>query len=165
MQRLYVESDLPVDAGTAWQLFDSEPFRHRLDARARLLTQVLDERREGGVVARTLRIRSLTELPGMAARALGSRHLTYEMRTRFDPSRSLLEWTIQLPVLTDRVRVGGRTRIEDRPQGSRRVVEGTVEIQLPVIGGRCERIVVSEFQRSMAASAALAREMLLEKAS
>jgi len=162
MQRLYVESDLPVDAATAWQLFDSPTFRERLDARARLHTEVVDEHSEGAVVRRTLRIRSLKELPGIAARALGTRYLTYDMSTRFDPARSRLEWSVRLPVLTDRVSVSGATRIEDRPHGSCRIVEGEVEIRLPVIGGRCERIVVSEFQRSMGAASTVARELILE---
>lgn len=164
MQRLYVASDLAVDPAAAWRLFDSEAFRLRLDARARIHTRIVDEGREGAVVRRTLRIRSLTELPQVAARALGSRHLTYDMSTRFDPAASRLDWSIQLPVLTDRVLVAGATRIEPRDGGSCRVVEGTVEIRLPVIGGRCEKIVVSEFHRSMEAAAALAREMILERA-
>lgn len=163
MQRLYVASDLDVDPVTAWRLFDSEAFRLRLDARARLHTRIVDEQRDGAVVRRTLRVRSLTELPHVAARALGSRHVTYDMSTRFDPGLSRLDWSIRLPVLTDRVLVAGSTRIEPQAGGSRRVVEGTVEIRLPVIGGRCEKIVVSEFQRSMEASAALAREMILER--
>lgn len=164
MQRLYVESHLPIDATGAWQLFDSEDFRHRLDARANLHTRVLDERREGRLLWRTVQIRSLNELPGIAARALGSRHLTVDMTTAYDSRRSRLDWIIKVPVLTDRILVSGHTRIDPHIDGSLRVVEGTVEIRLPMIGGRCEKIVVSEFQRSMETSSALAREMILEKA-
>lgn len=162
--KLYVESLLPVDPATAWSIFESDTFRDRLEAKANLHSEVLETRDEGPVQIRRLKFTSRNELPAVVAKLLGASHLTYEQTNRFDPSRSRLDWTVKLPVMTDRVKVSGATTIEPHPQGSRRVVDGDVEVSVKLIGGQIEKAVVAEFERSMNRAVELARDLIRERA-
>lgn len=163
MKKLYVEDQLPVDATTAWDLFESEAFRERLASETGLSAVVLASTDEGTVQRRTLRFTSKNELPGVASKALGMKHLTYDQTTRFDRATGRLDWTVKLPVLTDRVRVEGRTVITDTPGGSRRVVDGQIEVSMPVIGGQIEKVVVGEFEKSMRRAVDIVRGMIRDR--
>lgn len=163
MKKLYMESHLPVDAATAWDLFESDAFRDRLAAETGLSSEVLSSREEGAVRHRTLRFTSRNELPAVAAKAMGMKHLTYDQTTRFDPTTGRLDWAVKLPVLTDRVKVEGRTTITDAPGGSKRVVDGTIEVAMRVIGGQVEKVVVSEFEKSMQRAVDIVRQMIRER--
>lgn len=163
MKKLFVESHLPVDAATAWDLFESDAFRDRLAAHTGLTSEVLESREEGSVQIRRLRFTSANELPAIAAKAMGMKHLTYEQTNRFDASASRLDWTVSLPVLADRVRVAGVTTIQDAAGGCKRVVDGTIEVQMRLIGAQVEKIVVGEFEKSMQRAVDLVRDMIRER--
>lgn len=163
MQKLYVESDLPVSAATAWEVFESDAFRERLAAQTNLSSEILEEKQEGSVQVRRMRFVSGNELPGVVAKALGMKNLTYEQVNRFDPTTGRLDWTVHLPVLQDRVKVGGITVITDTPGGSRRVVDGTIEVNMRLIGGQVEKLVVGEFEKSMSRAVDVARELIREQ--
>jgi hypothetical protein len=162
--RLYVESLLPVAPAKAWELFESAAFRQRLAARANLSSEIVSERMEGAVQLRRMRFRSGNELPGVVAKMLGATHLHYEQDNRFDPAASTLTWTVQLPVLTDRVKVGGVTSIQPHPDGCKRVVDGVCEVKVALVGGQIEKAVVAEFEKSMARAVDIVREMIREGA-
>ncbi len=161
--RLFVESVLPVDPARAWELFESEAFRVRLREKAKLTSEVLSTRMEGGVEIRRLRFQSGNELPGVVAKLLGSTHLRYEQENRLEASASRLTWTVALPVLTDRVKVSGVTTIYPHPDGCRRVVDGVCEVKVALVGGQIEKAVVGEFEKSMARAVEIVRDMIRER--
>lgn len=160
MQKLFVESHLPVTPEVAWDVFESEPFREALAERTNLASRVLEVRQEGEVEVRVIEFTSGQKLPGVVAKALGSDRLSYTQTNRFDRSRSRLDWTVALPALGERVSVSGETLIEPHPQGCRRVVNGEIEVRIRLVGGQIERVVAGEFQRSMERAVDLARDML-----
>ncbi len=161
--KLFVQSDLPFDAKTAWSLFESPEFDARLEDAANITCELLEEKMEGDVKVRRLRYTSKTELPGMVATALGSKNLTYVQTNRFDASKGRLDWTVALPVLTDRVDVGGVTTITDTSGGSRRVVDGEINVRMRLVGGRIEKAVVGQFEKSMRRAVDLVRDIAREK--
>jgi hypothetical protein len=165
--RLFVESVLPVPPARAWALFESAEFRSRLDARANLRTEVLSTREETTPDGRTIEVRRMkftsgNELPGVVAKLLGTRHLTYEQENRLDAASSRLDWVVKLPVMSDRVRVAGSTVIHPHPEGCRRVLDGVCEVKVALVGGQIEKAVVSEFERSMGRAVELVRELIRE---
>jgi hypothetical protein len=161
--RLFVESVLPVDPATAWDLFESDDFRARLRDRAGVTSEVVWSRTEGATIVRRMRFQSGTELPSMVAKLLGTNHLRYEQENRLEPAASRLSWTVHLPVLSDRVKVAGATTIFPDPEGCRRVLDGVCEVKVALIGGQIEKAVVGEFQKSMARAVEIVREMIEER--
>ncbi len=163
MQKLYVESQLPVDPQTAWEVFESDEFRSRLATQTGIRSKVLEERQEGDVEVRKLEFVSGRELPGIVAKALGSKHLSYNQTNRLDLAKSRLDWVVELPALGDRVSVSGVTSIEPQGSGSRRVVDGTISISMRIIGKQIEKAVVGNFEKSMQQAVDLALEMMRER--
>lgn len=162
MQKLYVESQLPVNPELAWEIFEGDAFRARLASHTKLTSEVLSESTDGDVQVRTLRFTSATELPKMVAKALGSKSLQYDQTNRLDLAKSRLDWNVVLPNLSDRVSVAGSTIIEPAAGGSRRVVDGTIEVKMRLIGGQIEKVVVGQFEKSMRKAVDVALEMMRE---
>lgn len=166
MQKLYVESRLPVSPEEAWDVFESDEFRERLWTQSGTKSEVISERMDGAVEVRKLKFTLARELPGMVAKALGAKHLAYEQENHFDKSRSRLDWTVVLPMLGDRVKVEGVTTIEPNGENtSRRIVDGTIEVNMRLIGGQVEKAVVGEFEKSMRQAVDLALQMMKERES
>lgn len=163
MQKLYVESHLPVGPEEAWEVFESDAFRERLAVETGLSTEVLDTRMEGQVEVRHLRYTSGKDLPGIAAKTLGTKRLMYEQTNRFDKPNSKLDWNVVLPMMSDRVSVKGVTWIKPTPTGSHRVVDGIIEVKMRLVGGQIEKVVVGEFKKSMERAVELALEMMAER--
>jgi hypothetical protein len=161
--KLFVESLLPTDPATAWEIFESKEFEQRLEAQTNIRCEVLEAREEGDKTFRRLRYTSGTELPKMVAKALGSKHLTYEQHNHFDRSTGTMKWNVLLPVLGDRVSVGGTTTISDHEGGCRRVVDGDISVKMRLIGGQIEKAVVGEFEKSMERAVDIARDLIRER--
>ena len=156
--KLYVASDLDFDPETAWEIFESDEYGRRLEQATDLVCTVLSEGRDGDIATRHVRYVSKRELPGMVAKALGSKSLTYEQHNRFDAARSRMDWRVVIPA-SDRVQVSGITTITATPTGSRRVVDGDITVQVRLIGGQIEKAVVAEFERSMRRAVDLVRQI------
>jgi hypothetical protein len=162
--KLFVESHLPVDPETAWKVFESETFDERLQAQTGMKVEKLSETPQGeGVLIRKMKYTSGNELPGLVAKALGSKHLTYTQTNRMDYTTSRLDWTVELPVLQDRVSVAGSTIIEPHPNGCRRVVDGEITVKMRVVGSQIEKAVVAEFEKSMGRAVDIARQLIAER--
>ncbi len=152
--KLFVESHLPVDPETAWKVFESETFDERLQAQTGMKVEKLSETPQGeGVLIRKMKYTSGNELPGLVAKALGSKHLTYTQTNRMDYTTSRLDWTVELPVLQDRVSVAG----------CRRVVDGEITVKMRVVGSQIEKAVVAEFEKSMGRAVDIARQLIAER--
>ncbi len=161
--KLHVQHDLPIPAKTAWEIFESEAFDARLEEAANIRCELLDEAKEGDVTVRRLRYTSKTDLPTIVAKALGSKQLTYLQTNRFDPASSTLSWTVELPFGGERVSVGGITTITDTETGSRRVVDGDIEVKIRLVGGQIEKAVAAQFEKSMERAVQLAKEIAEEE--
>lgn len=161
--KLYIESELDFDPATAWEIFESDEFGARLEQATDLVCTVLETRMEGDVKVRRLRYASKKDLPAIAAKAMGMPRLTYEQHNRFDAKKSQLSWQVFLPVMTDRVSVRGKTTITATPEGSRRVVDGDIEVRVRLVGGQIEKTVVGEFEKSMARAVDVARQIHRER--
>ena len=160
MQKLYVESNFSQDPETVWDVFEGDEFRAALSDKTGLHSEVVNERDEGSVVIRQLRFKGATELPTVVAKALGSKQLSYLQENRFDRDASSLTWVVDLPKLGNRVTIQGITTIVSTPTGCKRVVDGTIEVGIPFIGGKIEKVVASRFKDSMDEAVALARTLL-----
>jgi len=162
--KLYVESLLPIDPDTAWDLFESDEFSVRLEAQTNIKAQVLEERPDGdNKVYRHMKYTSGTELPKMVAKALGSKSLTYEQFNRLDRNTGKMVWQVELPVLKDRVSVSGTTTISAHEGGCRRVVDGDISVRMRLVGGQIEKAVVGEFEKSMGRAVDIVRDLIKEK--
>ncbi len=158
--KLYSESEFPCDPATVWEVFSSDAFLARLRDVTQITQTVLDRREENGVLVERVRNVSSKELPSMMSRALGAKTLTYDQINRFDAARDRLEWSVELPVMSDKVDIRGVTTAQVRGSSTVRIVDGVCTVRVPLVGGRIEKVIVSEFTKSYAKASDIAREMI-----
>lgn len=162
--KLYVEAELPVDAATCWDIFESDDFRRRLEQKARIKQHILEERAEGGVIRKKVRTEPERELPAVAAKLLGSSKLSYVQDSTLDRENNRLDWTVRMDAMSDRVDVKGRTTVVPLPSGGcKRIVDGEITVRVRLVGGQIEKAVVAEFEKSMARAVDIARELIRER--
>lgn len=163
MKKLYIESHFDAAPDAIWDVFESDEFRTRLAEHTGVSSQLIEETETNGVIVRRLKFTTNSDLPKIAAKALGTKRLSYEQTNRFDRANSRLDWNVVLPNLSDRVSVTGVTSIEADGSGSRRVVDGSIEVKMRLIGGQIEKVVAERFSGSMTRAVELAKEILDER--
>lgn len=163
MMKLRTVSQLPVDPQTAWSLFESEDFRARLESDTGIAGTIVEQSKVGEVEVTHLRYATKTELPRMAAKIMGTSHLSYEQENRFDPGASQLAWVVRIPALGERLQVSGVTTIKPTASGCERTVDGTINVNVRVIGGQIEKLVAGGFGKSMDRAVDVIRAMISER--
>lgn len=147
--KLYVENHLPIDAASAWDVFESDEYKQRLREQTKIQQEVLETREEGGVEIRRIRTEPDQELPGMVASAIGTKKLSYVQTNRFDKAAGRMEWHVDLDGIGERVKVHGVTTCVPDGDGCKRIIDGEISVNVPLVGRQIEKQVVSAFEKSM----------------
>ncbi len=162
--KLYVENYLPAPPSVVWEVFESDEYKERYREEVGDTLHLIERRHEGNVEIQRIRNEPNRELPGVVARLLGAKKLSFTQENRLDLDKNVMEWFVKLDVLTDMVEVKGTTSCIDAGGGeTRRVIDGEIKVKVPVVGGQIERIVVAEFEKSMRRAVDIAVEMIEER--
>jgi hypothetical protein len=161
--KLSIRNTFPCDPATLWAIFDDPEFDRRLEDQSGVKRELIGTRAEGPVQVRTLRCMSKKELPGFMATALGSKHLSYDQVSRFYADRNELHWEVIPTLMKDRVTARGVTRVIPGNGECERVIEGTIEVRVPLVGGRIEAKLLEEIQASYERAAAIANDLIDER--
>jgi hypothetical protein len=93
---------------------------------------------EPGQRKRTMRVVPKLDLPAAVAKLLGPK-LGYTEVGTYDETTEVWTYTMRLSVLSDRIRLGGRLRVEPLGDRCRRVSELWAEAKILGLGGLVER--------------------------
>ena len=165
--RLDNQHFVPTDPRTWWELMEDPEFLAATDANSGVLRETLrNEPGAGRDGRRLLHVRwsSQRELPGVVKRVLGADHLSYELVQHMDDENLRLDWEIVPPVSKDRFEGSGTFWIEAAPGGCVRHVRGAIDIRIPIVGGRIEKMLAAEISKGHAANAKTAQDWLKRKA-
>lgn len=161
--RLHCEHRIELDAEGFWRVIHAPEYEARV-ARALGLAEYreVERREEPEAVYRRIEAHPRTLPPALVSALgrfadLGDVHYVEEQwRSRRERA---VRWRAIPSVLADRIRVEGVVRVEPAGEHAcRRVLEGEVEIRLPVVGGFLERAVVKAAVEAYGKSARLALE-------
>jgi hypothetical protein len=121
--------------------------------------QVLSDETEGDVTRRSVRM--TTQNPQMAtlAKLLGSSSVSFDQRFEFRHADRTATWTYATPA-GDRIRVGGVWRLVPHADGTERVVEGEVVVNVPLVGGTLEGKIVQAVKDTFAKGSAWRKRQL-----
>lgn len=161
--KLYIENHMPVDAQHAWDVFESDEYKQRLQETTNVTQEVLETRTEGDLEIRRIRTEPDRELPGMVASAIGSKKLSYVQENRFDKAKGRMEWNVELDGIGDRVTVKGVTTCVPDGDGCKRIIDGEITVRVPLVGRRIEKAVVAEFEKSMQRANEVALDLLRQR--
>jgi hypothetical protein len=165
--RLEAEHFVPADPATYWELMEDPEFLAATDANSGLLRETLKDQAGAGRDGRRLlhvRWTSQRKLPRVVKKVLGADRLRYELIQHMDDAGFRMSWEIVPPISKDRFDGTGEFWIEPAPGGCVRKVTGSIDIRLPIVGGRIEKMLAAEISKSHAANAKTATEWLGRKA-
>jgi hypothetical protein len=143
-----------------WQMYWDPEFDAMMRRNAAVQRELLEERREGDVVVRRLRITPERELPAAASALVGAKKLVYEQENRWDERNNVLHWRVIPTVLPGKLDAHGNFRVNAVPGGCEQVVEGEINVNVRFVGGQIEKFVVAEVEKSYEKTAATSREWL-----
>ena len=144
-----------------WEMYWSDELDAMLNEGSTVQRELLEERREGGVLVRRLRFTPERELPAAASSLLGASKLVYEQENRWDEANSVLQWRVIPTILPGKLDAHGT--LEVRPLGADRceqVVVGDITVAVRFIGGQIEKAVVAEVEKSWERTAQTCRAWL-----
>jgi hypothetical protein len=145
--RLYCEHRISRDATNLWEILHTPAFEARL-AQAIGLTEYTELVREEAEDAVYRRIRVVPSIPGSfrsllrgAGAAEKISYIEEQWRSRTEME---VRWEMTPSILADRVRIAGRIRIEPLDGAScLRILDGAVEVRIPIMGRTIEQAVVA----------------------
>jgi hypothetical protein len=146
-----------------WDMYWDPVFDQELQKEAGISREVLEERREGPVSIRRVRITPDRELPGPVASLLGSKKLIYEQENRWDEEKRVLHWRVVPTFLPGKLDAAGTMTVRPSGSGCEQVVDGSITVKVMLIGPRIEQGVVDEVSKSYERAAATCRRWLDEK--
>jgi hypothetical protein len=158
--KLNVRHRFDCSPDTFWKMYWDEAFDEQLRKESGVLREVLEERTEGDVLVRRVRLTPDRELPGPAASLLGAKKLVYEQENRWDRKTSTMHWRVIPTILPGKLDAKGTFQVLAAPGGCEQVVDGNITVNVMFVGGQIEKAVVAEVEKSYAKMADLCRDWL-----
>ncbi|TVQ91870.1 MAG: DUF2505 domain-containing protein [Deltaproteobacteria bacterium] len=135
--KLMVRHAFPCSHEVFWQMFWDEDYDRMLREAAEVTRETLWDREEAGGRRWRMRFTPNQELPAMVARAVGTKKLVYEQESFLDQDR-VLHWEVFPAVVPDKVQAKGTMKVQAKGVGLERLVDGAINVRIPLIGGRIE---------------------------
>lgn len=121
-------------------------------------SELLELKDEGAQTFERRRIAPAKPLPAVMAKAVGRDRLSWVQEVTSDNTAFTTRWKVVSDVLTDKVRCAGTSRVVAAPGGCERVIEGTIDVSVFMVGGTIEKHIAAELQQGYdRAAAALTR--------
>jgi hypothetical protein len=161
--RLDTEHYVPAEPKTWWDLMEDPGFLAASDNNSGILRETLCNDVGAGKDGRRLlhvRWTSQRELPGVVKKVLKADRLSYELIQHMDDERLHMLWEVVPPISKDRFHGAGEFWIEPAPGGCVRKVTGKIEVRIPIVGGRIEKMLAAEISKGHAANAKTATDWL-----
>lgn len=154
---------IPLDADAFWSVIHG-PEYEALVAEALGLHEYgeLDRREERDAVYRRIRVSPETPaaLRVLLRRAAGVDSLSYVEEQWRSRTRREVRFRMVPSVLAERSRIEGTVRVEPRTDATcTRILEGVVEVGLPIVGGLLERAIVANTVDGYGKSAAVVERL------
>ncbi len=90
------------------------------------------------------------DIPASARRVVNEDMLTWHEDTRFEPTEHAIHWTI-VPLkdkVKDILEAHGVWKLEPQGEGTRRIIEGHINVKIPFVGKVVEQFLASELKKN-----------------
>jgi hypothetical protein len=154
---------LPALPAAAWAELQSEAYSEAVAKEGGADVEVLEQTERNGARVRRIRVTGRRPLPGFAQAALGTERLSYVQEETSIPGAHKLRWKVVPEALPDRVVAEGTYELLPDGNGSIRAIDGTIDVRIPLVGGRIEKALAEELQKSYDRTALFAQRWLMEK--
>lgn len=158
--KLLVRHAFSCSTDAFWKMYWDDAFDAMLRKESAVQREVLEERTEGSVLVRKVRLTPDRELPGPVATLLGTKKLVYDQENRWDKATSTMSWRVIPTILPGKLDANGTFKVVRTPTGCEQVVEGVISVNVMFVGGQIEKAVVAEVEKSYEKMAASVRHWI-----
>jgi hypothetical protein len=161
MKPVRAEHVIATDVETVFRLLTDESWARHKDEALRDGSRVVrrEERPDGGVL--TVMSRELPAgAPGFLERLLPADGRVQQTEDWEPPEGGTRRGTWQADIPGAPARLGGTLRLEPTAGGTRYLVEGTVEVKVPLVGGRAESFIAGMVEKLVGKEADVLRGAL-----
>lgn len=153
----------PCDPHAYWEATRDPAFEQRVREEAEVDYVLLEERDDGPINVSRARVSPRRELPPLAAKAVGQPRLSYVQEIEAHSDTYTTRWRVVSDFLTDKIRCSGTSRVVATPTGCERIIEGRIDVAIPLVGGAIEKQIVGEIARSYERAADVLRRFIRER--
>lgn len=150
----------PCSPQVYWRTAWNPEFERELRSEAEVDFTILEERVDGDRTHTRTRISPRRELPLIAQKALGQARFSYIQEVEADAGSLTTRWRVTTDLLPEKLRCEGTSKVVEAASGCERLIEGSIDVAIPLVGGAVERQIVSEIQRSYERAADVVRRHL-----
>ena len=161
--KMNVRHRLPAPPDVAWREIFSEAYSAAIAQQAGTTNERLSEEVKDGKRLVRSRVTLARELPGPAAKVMGSKHLVYTLEERIDDANHTVQWRVLVDKVSDKVKAQGIFKLEAAPGGCDRVIQGEVKVSVPLVGRKIEAGIAAELEKSYESTAKFAQQWLADK--
>ena len=154
-----LEHSLPADVNYAWSVIMSEEFFSKSYARSGIERTLLSSEERDGKLYTVIRVKVLEPMPKMAAKVLGTAQLQWTQQQVIDHATHTMHWKINIPN-AKQVSAQGTFRLMSNGSLCTRIVDGDVQVKIPIVGRKAEEHVCAKLRKSYEESARFTQEWL-----
>ena len=147
-----MEHSLPTSVDRAWTLIMSDAFAIQSYAHSGTQRELLSEEERGDLIFMKLRIVVDKPLSPIAAKVIGSSQLSWLQEQVIDNEKKVMKWRVIIPS-AKKVHSEGVFRIESHNDLALRIVEGAVNVKIPLVGRKVEEHICKQLEDSYEKSA------------
>jgi len=148
--KIQATHDLPCSADTFWDLYFDDDYNGGLDRELNLAENtVLERRDDGDITHMKVRIAPAREIPAAVRKVLRSATLAYYEHRDLDLSRGHMDWRVTHDAVSSR-RLHCEGVLDVIPAGEgrcRRVLDGVIDVRIPVVGRFIEKAIATDVVR------------------
>ena len=126
-------------------------------------SEVIERREEGDILTERMRVSPKRLLPPLLAKAIGRDRLSYVQEVAFNNAQLTTTWKVLSDVLTEKVKCSGTSRVIVLPEGCERIIEGSIDVSVFIVGGAIEKHILGELERGYDRAAALIISLMPER--
>ena len=157
-----LQHPLPADISTAWETLMSEEFSSASYAHLGTQREKISEEEKEGKILSTLQITLKDELPPLAAKVIGSKRLSWIQEQIIDNSIHTMRWRIRI-LGTNKITATGVFSLQTNGEHCLRIVEGDVQVGIPIVGRKVEKHVCKQLESSYQKTAEFSHKWLLDQ--
>jgi hypothetical protein len=153
----------PCSPSAYWDYTREPAFEAQVRSEAEVDYALLESRDNGAHNFTRARVSPRKELPALAQKAMGQARLSYVQEIDADSEKFTTRWKVVSDFMSDKVRCQGSSRVVATPDGCERIIEGSIDVSVPIIGGQIEKQIVGEISRSYERAADVLRRFIQER--
>lgn len=144
-----------------WRVFFHEPYNVELYKRLKMKERTVLYREDDEQQIRfSIRVVPERDLPGFLKKIVGG-DLGYVETSVFHRAQNRLDVKVEPTLMKERTKIAATYQlVETSPGKLRRTFSGTVDISIPLAGGKIEGVVIEDMRKSYDTAAQVTREWL-----